>query len=343
MLTLAYPETVVSHADEWYSGCLRYFGIGNRYQVRAGHAALMLINKSTGVLEYHDFGRYITSEPNGRVRGGDTDHELNFPMAAKIIDGRIENLKEILIFLATKPKLTHGEGTLYASVCDAIDYQKTRKHIDAMQDLGFIRYAAFIKKACNCARFVTDTLIAGTTNETIKTQLHKSKRFTPSTIGNVVIADTQSYVFEVSDKGVIGQFKTSIMRLNRTLFLDRLKGYKPSKIGTLIPKENDVKQEHAQWLSGIAAGAWFELYDLNDTSNYRFRRISPDGHVDVDAVYCTQQNGFNYEGPYSFIHYSNCKFFHIEQNEQIFRFDLKNFNRKENSQKPENILKKKEL
>ena len=38
--------------------------------LRAGHAALVLIDKEKGDLEYHDFGRYITSEPNGRVRGG---------------------------------------------------------------------------------------------------------------------------------------------------------------------------------------------------------------------------------------------------------------------------------
>ena len=65
MLVLAYPETVVRVSDEWFSPLLPYVGIGKKDFVRAGHAALVLIDKSSGVLEYHDFGRYITSLGTG--------------------------------------------------------------------------------------------------------------------------------------------------------------------------------------------------------------------------------------------------------------------------------------
>ncbi|MCB0383253.1 MAG: hypothetical protein KDD05_08135, partial [Psychroserpens sp.] len=184
ILTLAYPETIVSHAEEWYSPFLRFLFVGSKKHVRAGHAALVLIEKSTGILEYHDFGRYITSSPNGRVRGRETDFELNFSIVAELENDTIKNLEEILKFFATHPKLTHGDGHLYASVCNAIDYKKARRHITAQQNIGFIRYAAFIKDACNCARFVTDSLIASVTNPKIKSALLKSKNFTPSTIGN---------------------------------------------------------------------------------------------------------------------------------------------------------------
>ena len=140
ILTLAYPETIVTVSEEWISPFLRFIGIGKKNYVRAGHAALVLIDKSTGVLEYHDFGRYITSEPNGRVRGSRTDNELHFPIKAEIEGDEIQNLNAILEFLATHPKLTHGEGKLVASVCNKIDYEKARKHIALMQDKHFIRY-----------------------------------------------------------------------------------------------------------------------------------------------------------------------------------------------------------
>ena len=104
LLTLAYPETIVMVAKEWYSPLMRHVGIGKKNYLRAGHAALVLIDKETGVLEYHDFGRYITSEPNGRVRGRETDFELHFPIKAEIKEGEIRNLDEILKFLATNPK-----------------------------------------------------------------------------------------------------------------------------------------------------------------------------------------------------------------------------------------------
>lgn len=322
ILTLAYPETIVMVADEWYSPYMYRFGIGKKNYVRAGHAALVLIDKSTGVLEYHDFGRYITPEPNGRVRGKDTDHELDFPLIADIDNGAITNLDDILKFLATHPKLTHGDGTLYASVCNKVNYEKARAHITMMQNKHFIRYAAFIKNACNCARFVTDTLIAGVTDASIKRKLSRSKWFTPSTIGNVVIANTEKEVYEVSEKGEIDTFKSTVKKVNRRLFLDRLSNHNPDFVGTLHPKHNNIKHDKAQWLSGIAAGAWFELYDLGHDEEYRFRRVSPHGHVDVDGIYKINAKGFDMTVEHEFVQYSNCNFFYVKQNENEFRFDF---------------------
>lgn len=322
ILTLAYPETIVSHAEEWYSPLLKYVSIGNKKHVRAGHAALVLISKDTGVLEYHDFGRYIAPSPNGRVRSRETDFELNFPITATIKNDNIENLEEILVFLATHPKLTHGDGNLYASVCNTIDYNSARTHIIKMQNKDFIRYAAFIKDACNCARFVTDTLIASVTDVSINKKLRKSKWFTPSTIGNVVIADTENHVYLVSEEGDIKEFQSTVSKENRRLFLDRLGDYNPSLVGTLEPKHNAIKSNHAQWLGGVAAGAWFEIYDLNSTVEYRFRRISPYGNVDADGIYKATSSGFKIDVDYKFIHYSNCLFYHIDQKSTQYRFEF---------------------
>ena len=322
ILTLAYPETIVSHAEEWYSKFLRFVFVGSKKHVRAGHAALVLIHKETGVLEYHEFGRYITAEPNGRVRGRETDFELNFPIVAKIENDTIENLDDILRFLATHPKLTHGDGNLYASVCNAINYDSARTHIDKMQAKGFIRYAAFIKDACNCARFVTDTIIASVTDLKIKRKLIASKWFTPSTIGNVVIADTENYVYLVSEKGIISEFNSTVSKENRKLFLDGLKDYNPSLEGTILPKHTEEKASHAQWLGGVAAGAWFEIYDIGSDSKYRFRRISPYGNIDCDGIYSVSDKSFDINSDYQFVHYSNCSFFHIEQESKKYRFDF---------------------
>ncbi|KJD33488.1 hypothetical protein PK35_06455 [Tamlana nanhaiensis] len=321
ILTLAYPETIVMVADEWYSPFLRYIGIGKKDYLRAGHAALVLIDKTTGVLEYHDFGRYITPEPTGRVRGSDTDNELHFPIKAKIEHDSIVNIDIILKFLTTHPKLTHGDGKLVASVCNAIDYQKARQHITKMQNKHFIRYAAFIKNACNCARFVTDSLIAGVTDLKKKKALQKSKWFTPSTVGNVMLADTENYVYEVSESGVISKFEGSQKSENIRCFLDKLKHHKVNLVGTLKPKQVEGLHKNAQWLSGIAAGAWFELHKTDKNNIYRFRRISPYGNIDVDDFYKVENDAFNFYLDYEFVHYSNCKFFHLQQNGTVFKFN----------------------
>lgn len=323
ILTLAYPETIVLHAEEWYSSYLKYLGIGNKTHVRAGHAALVLIHKETGELEYHDFGRYITPEPNGRVRGKDTDCELAFPLQAKIVEGDILNLDNILQFLATHPKLTHGNGTMYASVCKGVNYNAARTHITNMQNRHFIRYAAFLNDACNCARFVTDSLIASVTNSKIKKRLIQSKWFTPSTVGNVVLADTENTVYKITESGEITEFKGSVGQINRACFLDKLNDYQPDYVGTILPKDNDEKNNSAQWLSGIAAGAWFELYSTQLENEFRYRRIAPNGRIDVEGIYVSDELSFRFNEQYEFVHYSNCNFFHIKQNNNTYRFILK--------------------
>jgi hypothetical protein len=323
ILTLAYPDTIVSHAKEWYSPYLRFVGVGNKTSVRAGHAALVLINRDTEILEYHDFGRYITSEPNGRVRGMHTDNELQFPFKAKIKDNKILNLERILKFLATHPKITHGDGRLVASVCNKINYDLARTHISKMQAREFIYYAAFKKEACNCARFVTDTLIASVTDSKIKKALLNSKWFTPSTVGNVLLAKTGDHPFEVSDQGVIKEYNGSQKSENLKCFLDQLKGYKPNYEGTIKPKKVEGLHKNAQWLSGIAAGAWYEICITEIRHEYRYKRISPYGNIDCDAIYIVEDSSFEFEEYYKVIHYSNCHFFHVKQNNKVFRFNRK--------------------
>ncbi|WP_274475314.1 DUF6695 family protein [Mangrovimonas aestuarii] len=323
MIVMSYPETVVMVADEWYSSYLKYFGIGKKDYVRAGHAALVLIDKSTGELEYHDFGRYITPEPFGRVRGKDTDCELDFPLKAELNGDEIVNLTKLLVFLATHPKLTHGDGRLIATVCTAIDYREARKHITDQQHKHFIRYAAFIKDASNCARFVTRALIASVTDEKIKRKLIASTRFTPSTVGNVLNSCTGNPIYEVSPLGEISELNQSLFTINRLCFLDKLEDYVPALIGTMYPKRVDSLHPHAQWLSGIAAGAWYELYETDMEMEYLFRRVSPHGNVDVHDRYLVENDLFDYSKKYDFIQYSNCSFFHILQGDVVYRFNRK--------------------
>jgi len=323
IITLAYPDTIVRISDEKFVPYLKYLNVGCENYVRAGHAAILLIDVKTEVLEYFDFGRYTCPQGYGRVRGKITDNELDFPLTAQIKDGQLINLKEILTFLATHPKLTHGEGKLVASVCTAIDHKMAKAFIRQLQQRDFIKYGAFLKKGSNCSRFVTDTLIASINDKMKKRKLIRSKLFTPSTVGNVVIADTEQMVYEVSDSGNITEFTSTSKAENRRCFLDKLNGYQPNLIGNIKPKPVDNKAIHAQWLEGIGAGAWFELYETDITFEYNYKRISPYGNVDVDAVYKITESGFNYHNDYKFIHYSNCKFFHIEQNGSVFRFEKK--------------------
>lgn len=148
----------------------------------------------------------------------------------------------------------------------------------------------------------------------------RSTRFTPSTVGNVVIANTGHQVYEVSDAGEVSRFNSSVRRENIRCFLDRLKDYKISLEGNLEPKPVDGINGNAQWLGGIGAGAWFELHEADTINEYIYRKISAYGEVDVDDLFVVEDDSFSYHDPYSFVHYSNCRFFHIKQYDRIYKF-----------------------
>ncbi|PTX63552.1 hypothetical protein C8N46_101153 [Kordia periserrulae] len=320
ILVLAYPETVVRTSTEWYSPYLRFMGMGTKNYVRAGHAALVLIEKVSGELAYYDFGRYVTKLSYGRVRSKERDRELDFPLKATIRNGEIVNLEEILHFLANNPQLTHGEGKMMASICNQVDYDAAATFIQYYMRKGATKYAAFDKNASNCARFVTDTIISATTNSTIKKRLKQSKWFTPSTIGNVVLASTEVHCYEVSGDE-IRFFNSTARKVTRRCFLDRLKDFEPTIEGNLQPKKLTILSENAQWLPGIGAGVWFELFPLPaKTYCYRIRRISPNGNVDVDGIFKVNNPDFDWEQPYKFIYDSNCAFCSVLQDDTVFFF-----------------------
>jgi len=323
IITLAYPETIVRVSDEWFVDYLRFFGIGTKDYVRAGHAALVLLNKENGELDYYDFGRYIVPVPYGRVRSKITDNELNFPIQVDLEQGRIKNLNNILSFLATNPKLTHGEGKMLASVCNEIDYNKAKKYIEKLQEQYFVPYGVFRKNGSNCSRFVTSTLMNSVTNKNIRNKLKRSTWFTPSTIGNVVLSSSDNMIYEVSTHGEISDFTSSMQKENIKCFLDSLKNFTPSLEGNLEHKPVKEVTATARWLAGIGAGAWFELHRTENEHEYIFRRISPHGNIDVDDIFVVDEVSFNHDDPFDFLHHSNCSFLHIKQRDTIYRFERK--------------------
>ncbi|HMC00650.1 MAG TPA: DUF6695 family protein [Flavobacteriaceae bacterium] len=323
ILTLAYPETIVRVSDEWFVNYLRFFGIGTKDYVRAGHAAIVLIDKTSGIIDYYDFGRYIVPSPYGRVRSKTTDNELNFPLQADLEQEKIKNLNDILYFLATNPKLTHGEGKMLASVCNEIDYNKAKDYIEKLQEQYFVPYSVFRKNGSNCSRFVTYTLMESVTNPSIRKKLKKSTWFTPSTIGNVVLASNNNMVYEVSPTGEISEFASSVKRENIRYFLDGLKKFTPNLVGNLKEKPVEGINEKAQWLGGIGAGAWFELHRTEKEHEYKFKRISPYGNMDVNDIFVIDKPSFNFDEQFEFLYHSNCSFLHIKQSDTIYRFERK--------------------
>jgi len=313
IIVLAHPDTFVKVTEEWICKFLPLVGLGTREYIKAGHAALVLIENETGNAFYYDFGRYVTPVGYGRVRGANTDAELEIPFKATFTDNNsLKNFKEFLLWLDANPEITHGEGRLLASVCDLVDYDKAKKHILNLQYRGSVLYGAFSKTESNCSRFVTDTLLAATKEKGIRKALKFNKLFTPSTVGNVEKAATKAVVFQVQE-GVISEF-------NSSAFKENLKNYfhknRPEK------KEKDLPKLpiNAQKLEGAGSSAWFELLSEKlPLNHFRIKRYNELHVMDFDGIYEASEV-FDEKLPFRFTYDSHCEVCHILQSDKKIKF-----------------------
>ncbi|MBT8255396.1 MAG: hypothetical protein KJO23_02555 [Bacteroidia bacterium] len=322
IIVLAYPDTFVTMSDEWICKFLPWVGLGTREYIKAGHAALVLIENETGEANYYDFGRYITPNGYGRVRSVHTDAELAMPLKGEFSErGALKNTHEFLTWLEAHPEKTHGEGRLLASVCEAIDHETARSFILKLQERGSIPYGAFDKTGSNCSRFVTDTLLTATSEKKIIKALKFNKRFTPSTVGNVEKAALGD-VFEVFD-GDVKIFKGSAFRENLKNYFDTRRDDEIKRVSTKKPLDDDQIDlpVSAQKLAGIGSSAWFELLIEKSLprNHVRVRRYNDQHSIDFDGIYRSDE--FDPKVEYEFTYDSHCSYCHVLQVGKKIRLD----------------------
>ncbi len=308
-VSLAWPDTFVSTSGGKLERFVQMLGGGKESKFKAGHAALALIERSTGIVEFFDFGRYITPDGKARVRSAKTDPEVGIELRAKFDDtGKITNLNDVLIRLESDPEATHGEGRMLASFCYEINYEKAKDYITTLQNKGSIDYGPFANPGSNCSRFVADSFKAGTLNNRLKLRHKFTMTITPSPIGNVVNGTPDKEMWEVYEGKVKAypgsRRKTAIELIVNTFGKDSDIG-EVNLIGNMIeperPSQIPVK---AQWLNGRGAGAWFDIQYANGvvSNEFRVQRYTPDGKVGYDNVFKLSNGKLDLDQPYTFVY-----------------------------------------
>lgn len=328
IIILSYPDTFVRTAYwEFWSKFWPLIGIGDKNIILAGHSALLLIQKNKPRIDYFDFGRYITSHGNGRVRSKITDPELHIPITAKFEKNKLINLDEILLWLEKHPEKTHGEGRLIAGINDSIDYEKAQKYIDNLIQQKEIPYGAFIKKGNNCSRFVADTMIHSCTKKTIRLKLKSSYLLTPSPLGNVLKGTTEKEVYLVKNQILEHYTNRLILKENVPSFFSKFKG-EIDLIGTELPNKNLFNLDDGTWLGGMGSGAWFRIEEQLDVSFYKIGRYNLKGDKDFESVFLVDNSSFNFKEKHQFVHPTNCNEAFIIQNQTTYLFKKHNSNGK---------------
>ena len=322
IIILSYPDTIVRPAYwEPSSKIWPLIGIGTKHAVQAGHAALLLIKKGDSLINYFDFGRYITTYGNGRIRCKETDPDVTITMDAKFKNGQLANLQEILLWIEKHPEKTHGNGRLVASMHTDIDYQKALNFMHQLIDKKEIPYGLFVKNGSNCARFVTATLIAASSNTKIKKQLKKSNLVTPSPIGNVLKGTTNNSIYTIYNQQITEYKNRSITKEYRASFFNKIKG-EPNLVGTEIADLASFKLENGTWLGGIGSGAWFIIDEKKDNTTYKIARFTSKGKKDFEGLFCISDTDFKHSEKHQFIHPTNCREVFIDQKEKTFKLTI---------------------
>ncbi len=311
LIALAFPEEFVSMIPAWYKKPLEWIGMIKDDMVCAGHAALAIVDGNSGIIEYADFGRYITPFGKGRTRTKWTDPECVIDIKARFDgNGKIINEEEILIYFEAHPEKTHGAGRMYGSFCYNIDYNKAKQFIKDINLRGSVIYDPFKRDASNCARFVYDTFKAGIKSRTQRTKLKIWNQVTPSPLGIVFNGTDQELVYSVLDGKSDIYDGSKFSSVIKHLFL------KPSEGSDSEDLKVDLNETH-QWLDGVGASGWFKLSKPN--GKYILERRYPDGKIIFEEEFYSEEGEFDISKPYELVHDCNALWCTVRQNGRTHR------------------------
>ncbi|MGH2622966.1 MAG: DUF6695 family protein, partial [Sphingobacterium sp.] len=158
-IPIAWPDQTARGDELWFSFFKR-IGIVKNLNFKVGHAAIVLVERSSGDLFYFDFGRYITPRGYGRARSYNFDPRLKLKTKAEFsADNELLNLESILAELGSLEKYTHGGGRLLCSICKEISFKKGVEYAEKIVNLGPIPYGALAPNNNSCSRFVAQILV----------------------------------------------------------------------------------------------------------------------------------------------------------------------------------------
>ena len=324
IIPLAWPEAHVRTAGGPYDILFKLINICRNGYYKAGHAAFLLVNSSTGDIDYYDFGRYISPDKNGRARSKETDPEVVFEIKAEIKDNKIVNFTDIVKAIGSHPQ-THGDGTLYAGIQTNINHSKALEFVKNIQDKPYTPYGPFVYGGTNCSRFVAQT-IAFSVKSGGRKFLYPWY-LTPAPLGNIFYStektlfklDESKNVIEIDIKGEIKQFNfmVGIMKYKKGETTPDPKKAGLNKI--TAPKRHSNVSENAQWLGGTGAGAWYEITKTY-TESVEVKRIQGNGHLDYMHKFSGPVNLIDLNSDFQFEFGSHAAVTLISQNGKTFKF-----------------------
>ncbi len=307
-LVIAWPKCWAK-APESLFGKLKKVGFFKSDYFQLGHTGILLINGTSGQVEYFDFGRYSTGEYQGRVRSRRSDPKLGIDVLAKLdAKGDLENLKELLWSIKSKQYEMHGEEEMHIAVCKNYNFRQGKLFAESLQDAGSQDYGSINFNKINCANFVQKVLLKGIKCK--KTKFHLRLPLTlllPTPIGNIeAIPMPENYIVndhEIIAKKRLSQWAVVKYTFRATVINVTRKNLEVKALSHLLPPVRDPRiPVEAQWLGGQGEGTWLTLTPIMDkNTSYRIRGMAANGETEYDYFVKMNYQEFDLERPYLFV------------------------------------------
>lgn len=312
-IVLAWPEQT-ARGDEGWMAFFKKLGIVKNLNFKVGHSAIMLIEKRTGKLAYFDFGRYISPRGYGRARSALIDPRLRIENTAKIANGEIENLLELLNELKSIEYATHGSKSLYFSIATQLSFKNGTQFAQSVVQQGHILYGALARNNNSCSRYVAQILLAALRpKHPSRRSVYLPESFKASPMSNVVnaVPDRTVYCFENGNLRKFGMTRYQSLTFQLSLLFHNIIPKKAALLpcdrqaGFMIePMRPTTVPDHAQWLGGIGEGVWYSLR-LASLNTYLITRYNSKGEAEYHE-YCQSEEYLDPKKDYQFTY--NCHY-----------------------------------
>ena len=308
-IIIAWPDQT-ARGDEAWMAFFKKLGIVKNLNFKVGHAAIVLVEKSTGHCAYYDFGRYITPRGYGRARSAILDPRLQLTTRLKWDQqNQLINLEELLTEMDQKAYATHGGGRMFFSLSDQFNFKKGSQFAQQLVDVGPILYGALAPNNNSCSRYVAQILLAGwPSKDGRRGHLIRPESLKPSPMSNVVNGVRHRQIFCWYEGRLTSQ------KLNRwhslRFQMAQLSINLSRKQSADLPPDTtngqmDIPQKPfgiplaSTWLGGLGEGAWFHFDKLpSHGSLYQLSRYDAEGQLEYQQQFNVEKGTFVLDEPW---------------------------------------------
>lgn len=328
-IIMAFPDFYTCPDGGWHIWVCEKLGIIKQGLVPGGHAAMAIIHKDTGEIEYADLGRYTAPKGLARLRTKNTDPDVKITIKGEFdADGNLTNQEEIIRYFDSNRDIVQSIGAMYVSFNSTINYEQVMKYIRMMERKGSVVYNAFGRDHTNCARFVRSALLEGNVDSKTQRRLRFTPEPTPCPLGSVIYGASSGEVHRIWN-GDMRPEKRNIVQLMYKYFFTNAPNEHNIKFtsanGAFDEPEGGLPEYHgAQWLGGLTKGAWFVVEKpdgLNEEKEFRIRKITAKKKQIFDYVFRVTDESFDLNQPFEVTYDCTALFCTLMQNGKKYIFE----------------------